>query len=272
MTSSGWRETIAFFILTISISWALWIPYAAEVFGSQGLATLFFFAGAFGPLLSAGVVTWMTGESLREWASQILVWRVRPRWYVIALGLPVVFSPVPLTIAFVALGNPIDLSVFLQRIPLVLLGIVFTFFVGGGQEELGWRGFALPRLQRSYGPLSASVVIGVVWAIWHVPLYFTAWNKSQPSFPAYLIALIGLSILFAWLYNNTRGSVFLTMVMHASFNNVGGLIPFSEGTAAHPLPSLVLVVYLGAIWATVFVVVRISGHDLGLKPVSPEPS
>lgn len=260
--TSGRQQIVAFFVLAVGISWMLWVPFAAGIIGSPQLATLFFFAGAFGPLLSAGIVTWLTGESLYEWASQVLKWRVQPRWYIAALSLPLLFSTVPLTVAFAALGNPLNLSVLIQRVPLVLMGIVFVFFLGGGQEELGWRGFALPQLQRSYSALGASLIIGVVWAIWHIPLYFTAWSNSTIPFPAYLIALVALSIIFTWLYNNTGGSILLTMLMHASFNSVSGLVPFSGDTVTRPFPLSVIVIYLGAMWIIALVAVGLYGRNL----------
>lgn len=260
--TSGRQQIVAFFVLAVGISWTLWVPFAAGIIGSPQLATLFFFAGAFGPLLSAGIVTWLTGESLYEWASQVLKWRVQPRWYIAALSLPLLFSTVPLTVAFAALGNPLNLSVLIQRVPLVLMGIVFVFFLGGGQEELGWRGFALPQLQRSYSALGASLIIGVVWAIWHIPLYFTAWSNSTIPFPAYLIALVALSIIFTWLYNNTGGSILLTMLMHASFNSVSGLVPFSGDTVTRPFPLSVIVIYLGAMWIIALVAVGLYGRNL----------
>lgn len=172
------------------------------------------------------------------------------------------FSTVPLTVAFAALGNPLNLSVLIQRVPLVLMSIVFVFFLGGGQEELGWHGFALPQLQRSYSALGASLIIGVVWAIWHIPLYFTAWSNSTIPFPAYLIALVALSIIFTWLYNNTGGSILLTMLMHASFNSVSGLVPFSGDTVTRPFPLSVIVIYLGAIWIIALIAVGLYGRNL----------
>jgi membrane protease YdiL (CAAX protease family) len=228
---------------------------------------VFFFAGAFGPLVSAGILTWVTGDSLREWARQALEWRVRPRWYVAALGLPLVFTTLPLTVAFAALGTPIEPSLLLGRLPTVVIGMVFVFFLGGGQEELGWRGFALPRLQQSYSALGASLIIGVVWAIWHLPLFFTAWGDSQLPFPVYSIALVALSVLFTWLYNNTRGSVLLTMMMHASFNSANGLVPLPPEAVTPPLPLSVILPYVGAMWVIALVAIGLYGRDLTLEPL-----
>jgi membrane protease YdiL (CAAX protease family) len=97
-----------------------------------------------------------------------------------------------------------------------------VFLVGGGNEALGWREFALPRLQRSYSAFTASLLIGVCWFAWHLPLFLVA-GSSQAGVPVayYGIAVIALSVVFTWLYNETGGSDLLTMLLHAPVNTGG---------------------------------------------------
>jgi membrane protease YdiL (CAAX protease family) len=139
---------------------------------------------------------------------------------------------------------------------LVLYPVLFlqVFLVGGGNEELGWRGFALPRLQRSYSALVASLLIGVGWFAWHLPLFVVA-GSSQAGVPVYYygLAVVALSVVFTWLYNETGGSVLLTMVLHASVNT-GGILYLAGGGAAlqTDLPNaLYAVVFLLAALAVV---------------------
>lgn len=106
------------------------------------------------------------------------------------------------------------------------------FLIGGGNEELGWRGFALPRLQEGYTDLTASLVIGFLWFLWHLPLFFVE-GSSQVGVPLYYygVAVVALSVVFTWLYNKTDRSVLLPMVLHASVNT-GGILYLSGGAFA----------------------------------------
>ena len=104
---------------------------------------------------------------------------------------------------------------------------LFQLFLMGGLEEFGWRGFALPRLQERYTALIASVVIGVVWALWHAPLFFvpgTFYSQVPPAL--YLLQTIGLSVMITWVYNSTGGSVLLAMMFHAASNVSMLLYPY----------------------------------------------
>lgn len=229
------RETVTYFVLTLALSWAMWVPGAVGIVDFGGFVSGIIVVGGFSPLVAAAIVTWLTSDSLRAWAGQVLRWRVRPRWYLAALGIPLVVVVVT-TIVYVTLGNPIGQSDVLQQIPIYALplihviSMVSVFLVGGGQEELGWRGFALPRLLEHFNAVSASLVIGAVWAIWHLPL-FVLEGSSQfgGDFVPYLISLLALSILFTWLYRGTGRSVLLVMILHASHNastgSAGALLP-----------------------------------------------
>lgn len=111
----------------------------------------------------------------------------------------------------------------------VILGPLF--------EEPGWRGFALPRMQEKSGPLAASVILGMIWAVWHAPGYLGGWMQS--SFAALLVYCVGFSILATWIYNNTRGSILLMILLHSSSNaaiSVGiQVLPTDLSPAMHAL-------------------------------------
>ena len=141
-------------------------------------------------------------------------WKVRPIWYLAAIGLPfasqylsVLLNPL-FGSAAPAWGNIPPIA---EIIPMVAILLVFS---GPISEEIGWRGFALPRLLEKYSALSASLTIGVVWAAWHLPLIlvndFTAHGALMP---------VVASILFTWVFQNSRGSVLLAILMHASYQN-----------------------------------------------------
>jgi membrane protease YdiL (CAAX protease family) len=161
--------------------------------------------GAFGPMLAAAIVISRTGGSLSEWLQSILRWRVSPLYYAYALGLPVLLAVI-LNLAFAALGRQPDVSLVVDRIPAYLQALLLTAVIFGGQEEPGWRGFALPRLEQRHTPLVATLLLGLGWGIWHIPLYG----------PAGFVVPLVLAFYYTWLYNKTR-SVLLCILLHASF-------------------------------------------------------
>jgi hypothetical protein len=102
--------------------------------------------------------------------------------------------------------------------------LVSTWVQAG--EEVGWRGYALPRLATYLGLGGASVLLGVIWALWHVPLFYLQGSGSEgQSFPIYLLHVTALSVAMSWLYWKTEGSLLLVMLMHASVNNTTGIVP-----------------------------------------------
>jgi len=178
---------------------------------------------ALGPTISSFIMTAATegkvgvGKLLRSYVR----WRVSVIWYLLVMiGLPVLILLVCLTFP----GGVAAVLHGLARYPLVY---VLVFFLGGPfLEEPGWRGFALPRLQQSLSPLKGSLLLGVLWALWHLPLFFIpGYNGASSGFVgistamlAFLFATAAFSIILAWVFNNTRGSLLLTMLLHASIN------------------------------------------------------
>lgn len=225
-------EVTAFVVLTFVISWGWWVLVLGLV-GAGELSRGLLIPGAFGPAIAAGIVVWLSGGSLRVWASRVLRWRVSPRWYLVAIGLPIGIVLMGVGSALLVAGGPVDFSVVPQRLALFAATLLIATLIGGGQEEFGWRGFALPRLQESYSALTASLIIGVVWAVWHLPLFiFGAPRNQTGSFLLYAVLVIGFSILLTWQYNSTGGSVLLAMLLHGGINASGNLLPAPMAAAS----------------------------------------
>jgi membrane protease YdiL (CAAX protease family) len=241
------RPVTAFFVTTFLLSWLAWAPAVA---GASDRTTLLIIVGGFGPLVAAGLVTWAVGGCLRAWAGQLLRWRVPVRYWVAALALPPAVVVAASGFHVLVLGGTFDPE---PAETLLFYPAVFAqvFLFGGGNEELGWRGFALPRLQARYSALVASLVVGVGWAAWHLPLFLVA-GSSQTGDPVlvYVVSVVAISVAFTWLYNATGGSVLLTTTLHASVNTAG-LLYLAGGGAA-------LQTDLGnALYAAAFVVVAV---------------
>lgn len=226
------HPVITFFTIAYAITWSVWgsISYG-YVHGLIELTPgiiLVYILGSFGPFLSAAIVTSLTGRSLRAWFSQALKWRVPVKWWLVAFFLPILLYALMAGIHMLMSGKlkPVDLA------PLLSLpgGFLTVFLWGGGNEELGWRGFALPRLQERYNPLVSSLIVGIVWTLWHaapgiIELGFVGWATGLPF---YMATVTGISIVTTWLYNRTGGSVLLAMVFHASVNASQSLYPVEE--------------------------------------------
>ena len=193
---------VHYFALTYAISWPFFL-LSRQVGG--GLAITLIVIGGFGPMVAAAWTIFRSGGSISEWLRPILRWRVGPQYYAYALGLPLLIM-LALNLALSALGASTDWSALPARIPAYLQSFLLTAFVFGGQEEPGWRGFALPQLQQRHSPWAATLILGLGWGIWHVPLYG----------PAGFVVPLVLAFFYTWLYNKT-GSVLLCILLHASF-------------------------------------------------------
>lgn len=219
-----------------------WLFYAPILLSRRGLGLinlpdaagllLFMLATYAGPLLSALITTLVVDGpgGIQAWLSRLVQWRVGLRWYLLVLiGYPVVFGAA----AIVALG-PQSLGVATAHLPAFVVGyliqIPVAFFLPTLGEEAGWRGFALPRLQRNYGPLPASLMLGSLHALWHLPAY---WVKGQicsgvcgpDVFLANSLGIIAATLVWTWLFNHTAGSIFFATYVHAVSNAVSILLP-----------------------------------------------
>jgi membrane protease YdiL (CAAX protease family) len=207
------RPLVWFFLLAFAFSW--WSSIIVLVTGS-GPPIL-----GFGPFLAAVAVLALTvgKPGLKALFRSMVRWRVALRWWAVAVLTPIVLT-VLATALNVALGAPMPTSEELSRWPDALVTALLILcipFIGGAWEEPGWRGYALPRLLMSRTPMAASLVLGVIWAVWHIPLFLTGdqhWSD--------LVLVIFVSVVFTWLFQNALQSVLITMVLHATNNAVSG--------------------------------------------------
>jgi len=250
----GRHPVPAFFALTYLLSWTAWAPLVASGAPPGLRTTLLILVGGFGPAVAAAVVTWAAGDGVRAWASQLLHWRVGARWWAVALLLPAATVTTAGALAVLAFGRPFAPE-SLGAAATYPLTMTFVFLAGGGNEEPGWRGFALPRLQARFSALAASLVVGVGWVVWHLPL-FAIPGSAQAGLPLhfYAVAVLAESVVFTWLYNGSGGSVLLAMTLHASVNNAtvfylaGGSAAISTPLAYGLFTAVIVAVALAIVW------------------------
>jgi CAAX protease family protein len=248
------HQLLAFFGVTYLLMFGITFAY---VYGLPAPYPVVWFLGIFSPTIAGLLISMLSGG--RPAVKAMLVgftrWRVGLRWYLAALSL--VLVPLGIALVYIALGNaPRGLLPGVTAWALVGQ-FVFTLFSGPLAEEAGWRGFALPRLEAKHSALAASLILGSLWAAWHIPLYFQG-GSAAPGvpFPIYLVMVVVLATLFTWLYNNTGGSLVITVLAHFSFNlttvfitGAFGLLPmnvfFMTAGPALGLMVIAVVAYFG---------------------------
>jgi membrane protease YdiL (CAAX protease family) len=257
---------ISFFVLTYAIAFGVTFAYIA-LFPGQPSKTwsLNWFLNAFSPTISAILLVYVIGGTakVKNLLSGFTRWNVGLRWYLAATFL--FWGPLAFALIYGALGNPAPGLKPGLTVTAILGQVLFTLFSGPLAEEAGWRGFALPRLQARYNALVSSLILGVIWCCWHIPLYFVPGSsQSGIPFPIYLMLVVTLGIYFTWLYNNTRGSLIICVLAHFSFNMTGGFIAGTLGL----LPPMILYVAAGSLLmlTVVAIVIYFGWKTLYKKP------
>jgi uncharacterized protein len=275
---------VFFFVLAYAGTWLFELPYVLSEFGAGLLPTkspvlpwtppVSVFMG---PFLAAFVMTGVTEgrAGVRRLLRRFVLWRVGFRWYLFALvGIPVI-AVLSVVVIPGVLGSFQGLGALA---PLSVLGVyVYVLFLGGALgEEPGWRGFALPRLQSLHGPLVGTLILGPLWGLWHLPLFLTPWNVlSAFNVVVFVLTTTCLAIMYTWVFNNTKGSVLMAILIHASFNG------FVTGILGPLFPAPVLEDYgllpiLGGFGALAVVLVALTRGRLGYQhyqqEVEPDPA
>jgi membrane protease YdiL (CAAX protease family) len=243
------RALVAFFALAYALSWSWAIPLAAAhlvVRRGEGWPT--HYPSLLGPAIAAVVITaWTMGRpGVRDLLARMARWRVPLRWWLAALS-PAAFLGLALT-AMAAAGKPLpsvaDFGRFSGTPAIGLVGVLLLItFVGALGEETGWRGYALPQLQRRFSPLTSSLIIAVLWFGWHLPQFFVIATYRDFGPVQYVGMFLGLTcgaVVLTWLYNRSGGSILLVIVWHGLYNFVSGT-QAATGLLAAVVSTLVMI-------------------------------
>lgn len=222
------RLLLTYLILTYLISWTIWFPLYGHIFGLANLSTLPYHHafGGLGPLIASVVTTSIFFK--KEGLKNLLVKCIQAK--------PLIYLAVAFFSPFMLAFSALIITYFMHNTPINILGMLsakefpeFSFsilllynliFFGFG-EEVGWRGFALPQLQNKLNALSASVLLTLFWALWHLPLFFYRPGYTSMDFAGlagWVFSLLTGSILLTWLYNSSRGSILLCAIFHSTID------------------------------------------------------
>jgi membrane protease YdiL (CAAX protease family) len=197
-------------------------------------------------LIMTGVISGWAG--IRALLRQFLIWRAGLPWYgVVLLGAAAIDLAAIAIHVWLGGAMPDFTQPFARQIVgpsmnlWVALPLFFLIGVFSNGEEIGWRGYALPRLQARHGALIASLIIGVIWAFWHVPKFLTAGSAQDYSFWLYLLDTIAKSILFTWVYNNTKSSLLMVTLFHAAINTSAVFLPIIPAATGDVRPTLIAI-------------------------------
>jgi membrane protease YdiL (CAAX protease family) len=235
---------VLFFLLSFVLTWGYFWLIVAPLHLPDSLRAL----GGFGPAIAAFLVLAITSgkPGVLRLLRSMIHWRVGARWYLLALlGIPflnlLAFLVIPGALSDLVAPDSRVLQRYLSE-----MAICLTIGVAPLWEEVGWRGFALPGMQRLYGPAVGTLILGALWGLWHLPFFFGPLAQTGPdaTFAGAIIALvefstglIGLSVVMTWALNNCGGSTLLAILSHAAFDSSGlALVALFPSTSPYYLP------------------------------------
>lgn len=217
---------MGYFGLAYGLTWLVSLPYLLSVwgFGADVSIAGFMLKQWIGPALAGLIMAGVLGgrAGWRELRSQGRKWRIGWRWYLALLAGPPLLILVGMLIV---MGAPVPPVVGSGIAGTYLVSFALVFIAVGFPEELGWRGFALPLMQARFGPLAGSLILGLLWAGWHLPFFLTPdhgggpgadWTAVAANFGLFAVMVVILSIPFSFVFNRTGGSVFAAAMLHAS--------------------------------------------------------
>lgn len=258
------RRLAPFLLLTFLIAWGILALY---IFLPEQMAALFgplsgehplFFLATWAPAIAAFLIVGISAgaSGLRRFLSRVTLWRAGLPWYLfLLLGLPLLFYA----------GAAWKGTLFTDPFPLDPVSALFPALllsaIKGPVEEFGWRGFALPLLQRRLAPFWAALALGIIWGLWHLPAFLVGGTQQSAwSFLPFFTGTIVISLIMVALYNDTRGSILLAAVMH--FQLMNPIWPDAQPYDTY----LLTVVAAGVVW---FHRERMFSRDGGLTGVVP---
>jgi CAAX protease family protein len=230
-TNTSKNQLLLFFITTFAFSWFFWLIDVLDTLQVIILPfsyMVFFIIGAFGPLVGALVMSWRLGGwgEVKRLIRAGFNLRMPFIWWLLIFLIPLVLSALCLWVNVTRNNFQFDNSLLVQPL-MILPTFLAMFFIGGSvQEEFGWRGFALPRMLKKWNPLVASLVLGIIWGLWHLPLFFIE-GTGQYYMPmgVFMVMTLAFTVLFTWFYLRTDRNLFSALLFHTTLNTFLSVFP-----------------------------------------------
>ncbi len=220
-----------FFLLTFTFSWFFWL---IAIIASLKLSSILLpglawvVIGAHGPLAASLWLTYRAGglSSIKELLTSGFALRMRFTWWIVILALPVIMAGAAFWLNSSTSSYQPDTTLLNQPL-LIIPNLFFMFFLGGSfQEEFGWRGFALPRMLSIQNPFEASLLLGVIWGFWHLPLFFiSGLSQSYMHLGYFLLLTVAFSFIFTWIFIKTVCNLFSALLLHTTINTSLNIFP-----------------------------------------------
>ena len=214
---------VPFLLIAFGLAWGIlglfiFLPERMiQVFGELTGQHPLFFLSVYAPAIAAFIVVFYKGgaKGFRRYLSRLLIWRCSWAWYAfLIIGIPLIFF----------IGSALKGNLFLEPFPFssfqsLIMALVFAA-IKGPVEEFGWRGLALPLLQRKFAPIWAGLILGIIWGFWHLPAFLLSGTpQSAWSFTPFFVGSIALCVIVTALFNKSRGSILLPALFHFQVNN-----------------------------------------------------
>lgn len=251
---------ILFFFIAFLVAWLSFIT-ASLVSNNAQLSTLsrlFIFMGAISPGLVAVFLTAITkgGEGVKLLINKISFKDTKLMWYIFAVTFIAIIKGLAALVFFLLYNSWPQFGTTSWYVMLFAIAVSMWSQAG---EEIGWRGYALPLMSKQFGLARSSILLGIIWAIWHLPLfYIAAADTFNQSFPLYLLQVTGLSVIMAWLFWKVNGNLLPLMVFHAAINNTKDIVPSASKASASPFTlnaAPIGWISLALIWVVAFYVI-----------------
>ncbi len=217
----------AFVVLAFGWSWSIGFAATQVQARFPALSTALMMVSGFGPSLAglAVVAAFSTRQGFQDWLARCLNWRVGWRWFAVPFVLPPAVMLLALAIHS-AMGGAMPAMTAAAHIPMAIANFGLVLLIGGPLgEEFGWRGYTMPVIAEKLGWPAASLIIGTIWGLWHLPLFFLAATaQSHMPIPLFMLNILAGSVVFGWLFERTQGSVLPALVLHTSLNAWAGLL------------------------------------------------
>lgn len=221
------KKLVLYFVLAYLISWIIWLPLILPKFGIDILPVLpkyHHYLGSFGPMIAAFIVKYISEgrQGIKDLLKRLAQWKVGWIWYVVVLVVPVLLVVAAGYADQLTGGQSFTMKGFSVNDEFSQFGplgyFLFNFFTFGIGEETGWRGYALPALQKKFTAFTSTLILAVGWACWHIPAFIYRPLYSQmdvAGIAGFFMSLLMGAVVLTWLYNSTKGSLLIVALFHA---------------------------------------------------------